>query len=341
MSKHLPLAYASSVLTTPRNPRLTPGSKCFRSLRELGSKSTWRIRSGACIFTLSFLALFMFPSVSDAQPVRRVYFEEFLEKRLGGSAPNKWDPQKFCPTSTSLVARRVIESYGAMFAATESVMLPPVCVFLGEPDVKAFQKQLNTDRIEVGSATLEFQKRAADSLRAAMDELAIERLRITPLDGIVAGGRTFGDTLMLWNSRVFRGLEHWQRRGRLNTTDIDQFIRLEPPQRVERILEWETTGIFFDTSRTRSILTSTAAPGSSQHLSYIALDVVEHWNPKVRSILNRHGWYQTVLDDPPHFTFLGSPESELPSRGLQMIAKGGHFYWVPNFAPQTTPPPTN
>ena len=337
MSKHLPLAYAGFLLAALQHLPLTPGARRFDLLREFGSKLT----CGARTLALSFLALFLFPNICDAQPLKPVYFEEFVEKRLGGSAANKWDPQKFCPTSTSLVARRVIESYGAMFAAAESVKLPHVCVFPSESDVKGFQKQLNTDRIEVGSSTFEFQKAAADSLRSAMDELAIARLRITPLDGYVAGSRTYGDTLMLWNSRVFRGLEHWQRRGRLTTTDFDAFIKLEPPRRVERILEWEASGIFFDTSRTRSILTSTAAPGSSQHLSFIALDVVEHWNADVRSILNRHGWYQTVIDDPPHFTFLGSPESELPSRGLHMIAKGGHFYWVPNFAPKTTPPLTN
>jgi hypothetical protein len=165
----------------------------------------------------------------------------------------------------------------------------------------------------------------------SIEELGTQGLRVTPLDGAVAGGRTYGDTLMLWNSRVFPGIEHWRRRERLTQNDIDQFTKLDPPQRVERVLEWEQGNIFFDTSRTRSILTSTAAPGSSQHLAFIALDIVEYWNPNVRSTLNRHGWYQTLIDDPPHFTYLGVPETELPSRGLHMIAKGGHFYWVPNF----------
>lgn len=292
-------------------------------------------------FTLPILLFYILTTGAAAQPAEPVYFEKFIEKRLGGSAATKWDSQAFCPTSTSLVARRVFESYGAMFSAVESVKLPHFCVFPAEADVKTFQKQLNTDRIAIGDVTLELQKPAADALRASIDELTTQQLRVTPLDGFIAGGRTYGDTLMLWNSRVFRGLEHWRRRERLNSVDIDQFAILEPAKKVERVLEWEKNGIFFDLSRTRSILTSTAPPGTSQHLSLLALDVVEHWNPNVRSILNRHGWYQTVIDDPPHFTFLGVNEVELPSRGLQMVAKGGHFYWVPRLAPFATSPVTN
>ena len=280
--------------------------------------------------TLPVLVLLVSCASAIAQSTKPVNFEEFIEKRF--AHVTNWDRQAFCPTTKSLVARRVFESYGAIFAATERIKLPSVCVFPSESDVRTFQKQLNTDRIEVGRFTLEFQKAAADSLRMSIEELGTQGLRVTPLDGSVAGGRTYGDTLMLWNSRVFPAIEHWRRRGRLTQYDIDQFIKLEPPMRVERVLEWETKSIFFDRSRTRSILTSTAAPGSSQHLAFVALDIVEHWNPNVRSTLNRHGWYQTVIDDPPHFTYLGLPETELPSRGLHMIAKGGHFYWVPNFA---------
>ena len=69
----------------------------------------------------------------------------------------------------------------------------------------------------------------------------------------------------------------------------------------------------------------------------IAFDVTEHWNPDVRGALNRNGWFQTVIDDPPHFTYLGFPEAELPSRALTAVAKGGHVYWVPNMPPETTP----
>jgi len=31
------------------------------------------------------------------------------------------------------------------------------------------------------------------------------------------------------------------------------------------------------------------------------MDVTEFWNPELRTILNRNGWFQTVVDDPAHF----------------------------------------
>jgi hypothetical protein len=54
--------------------------------------------------------------------------------------------------------------------------------------------------------------------------------------------------------------------------------------------------------------------------------------------LNRNGWFQTIVDDPPHFTYLGVAETELPSRGLQLIWKGGYKYWIPHLSQRTVTP---
>ena len=115
----------------------------------------------------------------------------------------------------------------------------------------------------------------------------------------------------------------------------DSQLRLKKAQvdlekKIEKILEWESQGIYFSPDRTRSILTSTAPPGTSQHLALLAFDVVEFRNPPVRATLNKNGWFQTIVDDPAHFTYLGLPESELPGRGLIAVAKGGHQYWIPH-----------
>jgi hypothetical protein len=128
---------------------------------------------------------------------------------------------------------------------------------------------------------------------------------------------------MIWNSRVFPAMDFWIRRGRLPETARDEIARLELPKKLEKILEWESQGIYFSTDRTRSVLTSTAPPGTSQHLALIALDVVEFRNPTVRGVLNKNGWFQTIVDDPAHFTYLGFSETELPSRGLLASLKAG------------------
>jgi hypothetical protein len=196
---------------------------------------------------------------------------------------------------------------------------------------------LQRRQLEIRGERIDLQTAASTALETAIAEATAVGASITPLDGTIAGGRSYGDTLMLWNSRVFPAIEFWIKRGRLPVEAREEIARLDLRNKILKILEWESQGIFFSTGRTRSILTSTAPPGTSQHLMLIAFDVTEHWNPDVRGALNRNGWFQTVIDDPPHFTYLGFPEAELPSRGLTAVAKGGHVYWIPNMPPETTP----
>ena len=266
----------------------------------------------------------------NAQPLQVVYFDQYLEKKNSSSA---WAFEKFCPVSTSLIARRVLESYGSMFVAHESVNLPPTCVQKGESQVNAFQNKISRTPVDIDGVRIELQSPAAQALQRSLDEATTAGLRISPLDGAIAGGRSYGDTLMIWNSRVFPAMDFWIKRGRLPETARDEVARLELPKKLEKILEWESQGIYFSTDRTRSVLTSTAPPGTSQHLALIAFDVVEFRNPTVRGVLNKNGWFQTIVDDPAHFTYLGFRETELPSRGLLAVFKGGHLYWIPNLLP--------
>ncbi len=62
----------------------------------------------------------------------------------------------------------------------------------------------------------------------------------------------------------------------------------------------------------------------------LAFDAVEFRDPRVRQTLARHGWFQTVLSDLPHFTFLGLAESELPARGLKPVEECGQQFWIPD-----------
>ena len=62
----------------------------------------------------------------------------------------------------------------------------------------------------------------------------------------------------------------------------------------------------------------------------LAIDVKQFADKQVREILARHGWFQTVQSDQPHFTYLGVAESELPARGLKPVEVGGQKFWIPN-----------
>ena len=61
----------------------------------------------------------------------------------------------------------------------------------------------------------------------------------------------------------------------------------------------------------------------------LALDVAQFGDARVRRILARHGWFQTVASDKPHFTYLGVAESDLPGLGLHSSQIDGQIFWTP------------
>ena len=157
-----------------------------------------------------------------------------------------------------------------------------------------------------------------------------EGVSITPRDGAEAGRRTYRKTLDLWNSRFLKACDHWQGKGRLTADQVARLKSLPIKQQVDEVLKLEESGIYFNTFFNNSILYSVAAPGTSQHLSMLALDVSEFADEKVRRILARHGWFRTVQNDEPHFTYLGLEESKLPAYGLKKVSKNGGEYWIPD-----------
>lgn len=116
----------------------------------------------------------------------------------------------------------------------------------------------------------------------------------------------------------------------MTQAEADKIKAMSPYEQVPEVLRLEEKGIFFSQDLSKSILYSVAPPGTSQHLSMLALDVKENADPKVRELLAKHHWYQTVVSDLPHFTYLGVPESELPKLGLKKVNGGGRTFWTPD-----------
>ena len=238
------------------------------------------------------------------------------------------DLECFCPAGDAL-ARRVLEEYGAMFIA-EGVSLPPVCVFETEEEVESFQRRAGWRGAEFDGETVELQPAAMGALLRACEEARALNLSISPRDGAEAGRRNFEDSLRLWRSRCDPALEHWCAQGRLDESEAERVRGLPLREQVAAVLELERGGLFFSKDLSKSILRSVAAPGASQHLAMLAFDAVEFQDARVRELLARHGWFQTVLSDLPHFTFLGLEESELPARGLRRVEEFGQTFWVPD-----------
>ena len=248
---------------------------------------------------------------------------------------------EICDTSEP-VARRVFAEYGAMFVGENNVFAGFAqalaggdlrflvnCVFKNEAEVALYQSNVKTKRAVIGGTMVELQEDAFDALEDAIEEARNQNLRITPRGGATASRRSYRQTAELWNSRFLPGLAFHVGRGRISRRDAEQ-VKTEPiMKQVEKVLAWEAEGYFFSKDLSKSILYSVAAPGASQHIFMLALDVEQFANPQVRRILAKHGWFQTVLSDQPHFTYLGVDEDELPKLGLEAKMAAGQKFWVP------------
>lgn len=244
--------------------------------------------------------------------------------------------EEVCPVGDP-VACRVLEEYGSIFVAGDSVVVPHRCVFESEDEVLSFQREAGwqsahfpSSRPEQPDAVIELQPAAMRALLAAREEAAARGLTMTPRGGGEAARRTFADTVRLWDSRCHPALEHWCAEGRLQGVEAERVRGLDLREQVEAVLKLETEGMFFSTDFSKSILLSVAAPGASQHLAMLAFDLVEFRDDTVRKLLARHGWFQTVVSDLPHFTYLGLEEEELPRRGLRRVRLGAQSFWVPD-----------
>lgn len=233
------------------------------------------------------------------------------------------------------VARRILEDYGAMFLASQTVLPPPACIFQSEEEVTKFQTQAGFTAAEIADATIELQPAAMKALLEARAEAQAAGLDITPRGGTEAARRNYQDTRRLWDSRFLPALKYWQEQGRLTEEQVARLKGLPLHEQVKEVLELEKSGIYFSQDLSKSILYSIAAPGTSQHIAMLALDVSEFADARVRQILARHGWFQTVKSDLPHFTYLGVPEAELPALGLRSVTANEQLFWIPDVGQQS------
>lgn len=291
------------------------------------------------LFTILLIGLL---SVSAQRDGRSKDFTDVVKKRLSqikvkdisGRETKKLRLDDVCAVEKNIVAKRVFAEYGAVFVGADSVTFPSKCVFETESEVQIFQSGLATKMAKLNGITIELQSAAMDALIKARKEAEEKNLRIVPRGGTSAGKRSYSDTARIWKSRFDPALIHWGRLGKISAADAETSRKMATQRQVEQVIEWESRGYYFATDFSRTIFSSVAAPGTSQHLAGLALDVAQFDNPAVRAVLNKHGWYQTVANDTPHFTFLGMTEDELPERGLKLLQLNGYRFWVPNISGQ-------
>ena len=264
------------------------------------------------------------PAVSDVSAIDNTNMTEVEQKKnFLDNLPKDFEQ----PTDDA--GRLLLKEYGAVFLARNGAIPPKKVVFKDEADVAAFQASLQHSSETIGSYKVDLQTPAMTALKDAIAEAKAASLSISPRGGDSAR-RGYNQTVSLWASRVNPGFVYWVGQGKVAQAEANRIKALTPYQQVPEILKLEQSNIFFAKSLDKSIIYSVAPPGTSQHLSMLALDVGEFENPQVRMILAKHGWFQTVSSDLPHFTYLGVNESELPGLGLKKIDNSGRVFWVPD-----------
>ena len=257
-----------------------------------------------------------------------------VNNSTNSAPPKSQSYQDNLPSGFSLpndsVGKRILSDYGAVYVAKAGVVVPPKVMFDNESDCAKWQATIKTASTPIAGIKVELQEPAMKDLQAAIAEANESGVKISPNGNeSESSRRTFAATIALWTSRVDPALKHWVAAGKITKEEAARIKALSPTAQVPDVLKLEEQGIYFSKDFAKSILYSVAAPGASQHLWMLAMDVKENGDAKVREILAKHNWYQTVSSDVPHFTYLGVPESELPKLGLKKITSGDRIFWVP------------
>jgi diphthamide synthase (EF-2-diphthine--ammonia ligase) len=238
---------------------------------------------------------------------------------------------EFLSLASTPLEKRLFREYGAVFATT--AVPPSAVIFKGEDEVARFQSSLTVAHATIGEHEMELQHQAMEALLTAASQA--ESLGTTvSARSADSGRRSYQETVDLWLRNVGRGLDHWLTGGRISAERAESVRQLSPFDQVEVILELEDTAeLYFGTYFDKTILSSVAAPGASQHLSLVAFDLAEYKSKECEQVLGENGWFRTVVSDLPHFTYLGRPQSELPDQGLIEIVRmhdgGVYRFWTP------------
>lgn len=280
---------------------------------------------------------------ASARAQETVNFRKFVEDTLARSQKTITENGKqktvtgiklveVCDVDNDPVAKRIFADYGAIFAAAGGVVFPSKCIFQNGAEVRAFQSAARSKAAEIGGVWIELQEAAMNALIEAQTEAQKRNLKITPRGGTEAAKRSYETTVRLWNSRFYPALNYWVGKGKITRRDAEDVKVMPINAQVAKVLKWEEKKIWFSKDLSKSILYSVAAPGASQHIFMLAFDVEQFGNKQVREILAKHGWFQTVKSDLPHFTYLGldDDENELRKHGLRKETIGGQIFWIPN-----------
>ncbi|MEH1823225.1 MAG: D-alanyl-D-alanine carboxypeptidase family protein [Nostoc sp.] len=183
----------------------------------------------------------------------------------------------------------LLRTYGAVFVNQDvGIKLPQQDIFDNEKETQDFQATLTMGHVDATNDCY-LQKSAADALNKARVQQQI------PLKSGYGSGdctRTFNTNLRFWH-------------------------KYANEQVLAKVKQGKET----------KILGLVAPPGTSQHLLGLAIDL-RVGSKEQRKALNQNGWFQTVENDTPHWTYVGLSEENLSLFGFNKQVIRGITYWI-------------
>ena len=183
----------------------------------------------------------------------------------------------------------LLREYGAAFVNKDpEIKLPQKVIFANDRETKEFQATLTMGTVN-HTSNCYLQESAASALNRTRSQVQI------PLKsgyGASDCTRSFDTNLRFWHKYAN------------NST-------------LEKVRQGKET----------AILGIVAPPGASQHLWGLAVDLRVS-NDLQKQALNQNGWFQTVENDLPHWTYIGHPEEKLAELGFKNKVVRGITYWL-------------
>jgi LAS superfamily LD-carboxypeptidase LdcB len=183
----------------------------------------------------------------------------------------------------------LLRQYGAAFInISPNIKLPPKILLANDQETKSYQATLAMGAVNSGRNCY-LQKGAADALNNSIKQANF----------YLKSGSGNGDCTRSYETN----LRFWQKYANNST--------------LEEVKKGKQT----------AILGVVAPPGASQHLWGLAVDLRVSTQAQ-RQALNQNGWFQTVENDVPHWTYLGLAEDSLSQWGFRKKIVRGIVYWL-------------
>ncbi|MBW4625357.1 MAG: D-alanyl-D-alanine carboxypeptidase family protein [Brasilonema octagenarum HA4186-MV1] len=183
----------------------------------------------------------------------------------------------------------LLRAYGSVFVNQDpQIKLPPKVLFTNDQETKQFQSTLTLTQVK-NTSQCYLQKSAADAFDQARSQVQI------PLKsgyGASDCSRSFATNLRFWQ-------------------------KYADNKTLEQVRQGKET----------KILGLVAPPGASQHLWGLAIDLRVTTEAQ-KQALNQYGWYRTVENDIPHWTYVGLPPEKLTEFGFQNKVVENVTYWL-------------